>query len=183
MSSKIFVRLPLTHSTLSALHPSTVSPDPTLNHATLSTLYLRTLCICRFNLCVPCTRHKWGACRNRKARRSHRKGNVLPLHNYFNIVLIIILFNKGTWYYPGSAHLLYLCERKINFVLGWGNCGQYDDSNSLVLAIGIGLYNSNGAANCDQVAFIHLHTAILIDFFIVGQYYLQWGHSICVDQG
>jgi hypothetical protein len=116
-------------------------------------------------------------------KRDDHTGRVTSCPFIINIVLIIILFNKGTWYIPGSAHLLYLRERKINFVLGLGNCGDYDDTSSLVLAIGIGLYDSNGGSNCNQVAFVHLLTAILIDLFIVGQHYLQWRHSICVDQG
>src|SRR5882757_9238654 len=67
----------------------------------------------------------------------------------------MILYYKGTWYYPGSSHLLYsfVKNKRINFVLGLGNCGYTDGNNDPVLAIGIGLYNRNGGSNCNQVTF------------------------------
>ena len=36
-------------------------------------------------------------------------------------------------------------------ILGLGNCGQSDNDNDLVLAIGKGLYDRNGGKNCGQV--------------------------------
>ena len=69
-------------------------------------------------------------------------------------ILIIILYNKGTWYNPGLAHLLYLLvNRGINSMLGMGNCGKMDTNSDLVLAISKGLYDSNGGKNCGQVSF------------------------------
>jgi len=40
---------------------------------------------------------------------------------------------RGTWYYPGL-----------------GNCGKWNTSKDLILAIGKGLYDRNGGSNCDQ---------------------------------
>lgn len=60
-------------------------------------------------------------------------------------------------------------NRRINFGLGLGNCGFEDNNNSLVLAIGKGLYDRNGGNNCNQVTFIQpflLHSSLI--FFYSG---------------
>ncbi|KAF8817207.1 hypothetical protein BYT27DRAFT_7205070 [Phlegmacium glaucopus] len=44
---------------------------------------------------------------------------------------------RGTWYYPGL-----------------GNCGLWNNNNDPILAIGKGLYDSNGGSNCGQWVYI-----------------------------
>ena len=68
---------PICLAILPLRHP--IQPPESKHHVTLSSLYPRSPRICHLDLRIACTRHKWGACRNRKACHTYRKGNVLPL--------------------------------------------------------------------------------------------------------
>ncbi|KAF8904119.1 RlpA-like double-psi beta-barrel-protein domain-containing protein-containing protein [Gymnopilus junonius] len=50
-----------------------------------------------------------------------------------NIEARLTRVGRGTWYYPGL-----------------GNCGDWNTSSDLILAIGKGLYDRNGGGNCNQ---------------------------------
>ena len=128
-------------------------PDPVL-HVTLSTLHprLHTLHICHLHLRIASTCRKWGACQFRKAHR--RKGNIFLLLVLVKNILIIMFYYKGTWYQPGSAHLLYLLVNwRINFILGMGNCGWESSASDSIVAIGKGLYDRTGGKYCGHVNF------------------------------
>ena len=102
IASKCFSSGPPPHPTCLTSLPLR-HPIQSRHHVTPSTLHprLHTPHFFPIHLRVACA---WGACRAHHTFRNckHPTSSLAGQH-----ILIIILYIKGTWYYPGSAQLLY----------------------------------------------------------------------------